>query len=295
MGVRGTAPICFSIVLVILSLAGCVWQSDAPGFTYPEPVDPASIFSVSTYGSDSNPGTMQAPWKTIQKAASTLVTGQKVYVMEGIFHERVSVKNSGAPGSPIVFSAYPGARVVIDGRDIGQPDCFMGLFSVTAQIKVEDGGSRRGPRSNLQYQHDLPACPRLHDEFVGRGRFGEGKLLADGWLERAIFQASHNRCMSAYGVVIGDVPEEHAVDCRISSHQLSRVDRYLTAGAYYYDAPAHGQELQVSPQVDVGKHFNNDVKPPAFRQAEGILLIAARAMIQAVMSALLLHELAAPV
>ncbi len=140
MGVRGTAPICFSIVLVILSLAGCAWQSDAPGFTYPEPVDPASIFSVSTYGSDSNPGTMQAPWKTIQKAASTLVTGQKVYVMEGIFHERVSVKNSGAPGSPIVFSAYPGARVVYRWKGYRAAGLLHGAF----QRHGSDKGGRWG-------------------------------------------------------------------------------------------------------------------------------------------------------
>jgi hypothetical protein len=35
-----------------------------------------ATFYVSTTGSDSNPGTPAAPWRTIQKAFNTLTAGQ---------------------------------------------------------------------------------------------------------------------------------------------------------------------------------------------------------------------------
>jgi len=45
-------------------------------------------------GSDSNSGTESAPWRTIQKAANTAVTGDTVYIKEGVYSERVTFANS---------------------------------------------------------------------------------------------------------------------------------------------------------------------------------------------------------
>src|SRR2546426_828180 len=56
-------------------------------------------------GNDANLGTLQAPWKTIQKAAHTVVAGVTVKVAAGIYSERVTVTTSGSSGSLITFQA----------------------------------------------------------------------------------------------------------------------------------------------------------------------------------------------
>src|ERR1700733_13657711 len=51
----------------------------------------APAFYVSTAGDDSNPGTLQAPWRTIQHAADVATVGSTVNVRGGVYEERVSI------------------------------------------------------------------------------------------------------------------------------------------------------------------------------------------------------------
>src|SRR2546427_1311807 len=56
-------------------------------------------------GDDSNPGTLSAPWKTIQRAAYTAQGGSVVDVKSGVYNERVFLTISGSPGAPVTFQA----------------------------------------------------------------------------------------------------------------------------------------------------------------------------------------------
>jgi len=69
--------------------------------------------------SDSGPGTSTIPFCTIGKGASVAVAGQTVQVASGTYAELVTVKNSGAAGSPIVLTAAPGASVTVNGMANG--------------------------------------------------------------------------------------------------------------------------------------------------------------------------------
>src|SRR6266508_3344817 len=69
--------------------------------------------------SDTVPGTATQPFCTIRPAASQATAGQTVQVASGTYPELVTVSNSGAPGSPIVFSAAPGASVTVSGQANG--------------------------------------------------------------------------------------------------------------------------------------------------------------------------------
>src|SRR6266511_1803469 len=69
--------------------------------------------------SDTGPGTSTQPFCTIKPAASQAPAGQTVQVASGTYPELVTVSNSGAPGSPIVFSAAPGASVTVSGQANG--------------------------------------------------------------------------------------------------------------------------------------------------------------------------------
>jgi hypothetical protein len=75
--------------------------------TTPEPACQASASTSNLYvspsGSDTNPGTQTAPFKTIQKAADVVTVGTTVHVMPGTYNERVNITKSGTANARIVF------------------------------------------------------------------------------------------------------------------------------------------------------------------------------------------------
>ena len=71
---------------------------------------PAGAFFVSPSGSDANPGTEAAPWRTIAKAAATATAGHTVVLRAGeygAYGTRTTFSRSGAAGSPITFMGHP--------------------------------------------------------------------------------------------------------------------------------------------------------------------------------------------
>jgi len=91
-----------------------------------------SMYFVATDGDDSNPGTLEAPLKTIQKAADIVKPGDVVYVRGGTYNEKVVIKTSGSDGVFITFENYKGETPVIDGEGlvVGEDDEENGLIVV---------------------------------------------------------------------------------------------------------------------------------------------------------------------
>jgi len=84
---------------------------------------PAATYHVAQMAegaSDSNPGTKEAPWKTISRAtaAEELKPGDEVLIHSGVYRESVEVTVSGEPGKPITLAAAPGAWVVVKGSEL---------------------------------------------------------------------------------------------------------------------------------------------------------------------------------
>ncbi len=61
--------------------------------------------------SDSNAGSADSPWLTIQHAADVLEAGDTCYVKPGTYEERVEIQHSGGQGNPITFVAAGAATV----------------------------------------------------------------------------------------------------------------------------------------------------------------------------------------
>jgi len=87
-------------------------------------------YYVSTSGSDSNPGTITQPWKTIQHAANTVSAGDYVYVRGGQYNERVTINVSGSSGNFITFQNYENENPIIDGTGLTVPPSDNGLFFI---------------------------------------------------------------------------------------------------------------------------------------------------------------------
>ncbi len=75
----------------------------------------ARTWYVSPSGNDANPGTMAKPWSTLANANAMLVAGDTLLVHGGTYHEKIQPASSGVAGRPIVYRAYPGESVVVDG------------------------------------------------------------------------------------------------------------------------------------------------------------------------------------
>lgn len=97
-------------------------------------------FYVAPDGDDNNPGTLEKPWRTIQKAADTLLAGDTVYLRQGVYAEHVRPKNSGAPGNEIAYLNYPDEEVILDGQDVLLPDDLSGLFEINNRSYIRIRG-----------------------------------------------------------------------------------------------------------------------------------------------------------
>jgi len=85
-------------------------------------------YFVSTYGDDANNGSINKPFRTIQKAANVVKAGDVVFIKKGIYKERVILTNSGRKNKKIKFRNYRHDRVIIDGNGINWRDEGGGLF-----------------------------------------------------------------------------------------------------------------------------------------------------------------------
>lgn len=105
---------------------------------YPQP-DLNQTYYVSPAGNDANPGSLAQPWKTLAKASETAVAGQTVYIRQGTYNERLDVQNSGEPDNYIIFMAYPGETVIVDGTGVIIPQ-LEGLVNVNRKQFIRLSG-----------------------------------------------------------------------------------------------------------------------------------------------------------
>jgi hypothetical protein len=75
-----------------------------------------SVLYVSPSGNDSNPGTVDKPLKTIQRAGDLAKPGMTVYLREGVYCERLRVISGGNQERGFVtFRSQAGEQAILDG------------------------------------------------------------------------------------------------------------------------------------------------------------------------------------
>ncbi len=97
--------------LVISSLNAC---NEGSSITALEP----NTLVVATTGLDSNPGTLEKPFKTIQKCADVAQPGFTCAIRAGTYRETVHPKVSGSSSKRITFKSFPGEVALISGADV---------------------------------------------------------------------------------------------------------------------------------------------------------------------------------
>lgn len=74
-----------------------------------------NIYYIAPNGNDHSSGTLEAPWRTFDKAASEVKPGDTVFVRGGIYHESAKFTTSGTSTLPIKILAFPPEKPIIDG------------------------------------------------------------------------------------------------------------------------------------------------------------------------------------
>lgn len=109
---------------------------------------PATYY-VSSTGSDSNAGTLSAPFKTISKAASLASAGITIYVMGGTYSlsSAINLSSSGTSSQDINILAYNGEKPILNFSGEGTGNSTYGFY-ITGNywnlkgLEVEDAAGK---------------------------------------------------------------------------------------------------------------------------------------------------------
>lgn len=119
----------------------------------------AGSLYVAANGSDSSPGTLSSPFKTISHAASVASPGTAIIVRGGTYKGPVQVSHSGTAAAYIKINPYPGEAAIIDGT--GMPSrtdivTIVGNYVVFSGFEIRNNASGDG----------LVAWCGHHDSFI---------------------------------------------------------------------------------------------------------------------------------
>ncbi len=89
--------------------------------------------------SDNNPGTIDAPFKTLAKASSVARAGDTVIVREGIYREILAPQNDGTATSPVTFRAMEGEEVILSATERVKDFVDMGDGTVAGYMDWDLG------------------------------------------------------------------------------------------------------------------------------------------------------------
>lgn len=91
---------------------------------------------------DNNPGTIDAPFKTLAKAGSVAQAGDTVIIREGVYREILKPQNDGTETSPITFRAMEGEDVLLTATEEVKDFVDMGDGTVAGYMDWDLGVGR---------------------------------------------------------------------------------------------------------------------------------------------------------
>ena len=171
---------------------------------------------------DTNPGTEQSPFKTVQRAVNEAKPGDTILVMAGKYDERVRVKTSGTEGQPITLRAVPRRSAILNGFDLQASYIRIEGFEITAEkpaTAVQLGGNQCEVLDNY-----------IHHMMVGVAGT-VGKPSPDG-KTRDYAAVAHNRIAynkvyhSQYGLMLG------GEDWLVENNEVNRLFMYTPGNRY---------------------------------------------------------------
>ncbi len=153
-------------------------------------------YYVSTTGSDSNPGTQDAPWATPGYASKQLKAGDTLiilggrYVLSEYYEDMITPENSGTDGAWITIKGEEGNTPVLAGRD----DLYSAIyFNDVSYIRIE----------NLEITSDNGAW------------FRDGVNADDSEISHIVLSRLHIHHIDEFGMNLRDVDDLLVDNCNI--------------------------------------------------------------------------------
>ncbi|HEX4792750.1 MAG TPA: right-handed parallel beta-helix repeat-containing protein [Humisphaera sp.] len=223
-----------------------VWPSNASGLV--ETLERRTLLSTSWFvaptGSDQNPGTLAAPFKTIQQAAAVAQAGDHVEIRAGTYHETVTPAHSGTTGAPITFEAYNNEAVFVSGADpvVGWSSYSGSIYQASMPWTLGEGSDQvfvdgqmineaRWPNTSLDPSH--PTLEKASKVSVNgsTATLYDPKLTqpANYWKGAIIHITPGQEWVAETGTVIGSAPGQ-------ITFSFNPMDSYEqpAAGNHYY-------------------------------------------------------------
>jgi hypothetical protein len=167
MNVRNQRIFLFTLLFaaslaIVLFLGEIFLNKDAriPNIPLFSVASPQNNYFVANNGSDSNPGTLDHPFKTVQKCADIVKPSETCYLRAGIYREIIHPALSGTASEPIVFAAYQNEDVTISGAD-----------------PVKDWSQLKG--STYQAKVSLPISGYSDTGFLANQVFVNGEMMPE--------------------------------------------------------------------------------------------------------------------
>jgi F5/8 type C domain-containing protein/parallel beta helix pectate lyase-like protein len=165
-------------------------------------------------GSDSNPGTLAAPWRTINKAWLTVPLGGSIInVRAGTYTGQVNLTNrTSSAGNPITVRAYPGETVKLTNSVSGYPVVYVWK---TTGVRLQG--------------------------FDVSGSAGDGVKVDNGADVEIVGNAIHNNGMQ--GVIVGGSGSSgltYSRNVQLWSNRIYGNGGYWPGGSTYYLVGTHG-------------------------------------------------------
>lgn len=178
--VTTTTPVSTAVTPVSSVVSGEGWVSATPSALKERSTTPTSSVSAGTSyyvdiitGSDSNPGTIDAPWKTLTKASSaTLKSGDALLLKCGsVWRDSLTINGTTAKEGNILIGAYGDCsgdkRPIIRASDWLPLDNWTRLPDTTQPIYKRQW---TGATIKRVFAHGQPLLPARYPNFVAIGK-----------------------------------------------------------------------------------------------------------------------------
>jgi parallel beta-helix repeat protein len=218
----------------------------------------AADWWVSTTGSDSNPGSSAAPFRSIQKAVAVVKAGDTVYVRPGTYLEKVVSAKSGTASARIRYVSTQrwGAKITtntkLDGRSWSAYTKSAGWYNTGNYVDIDgfEIYATMGSGGTLAYGiYNMSSNTRLinnkvHDINASPCKsWGGAAIVSDGWESYRNVEISNNIVYNV-GDYAGGCVYTHGIYHTTTGPILNNVAYRISGGGIHlWHAPRYNQIL----------------------------------------------------
>jgi len=205
-------------------------------------------YFVSPAGNDQAKGSINQPFKTIQRAVNIMKPGDTCFIREGVYRETIRIQTSGTAAKPVVITAFKNEKVVITGTDVlvnwqeYAPNIYYSVTKIPIlQLSVNGKHGREAcyPDINPDNYFDSSSWLQVETFPDGTAKFLTKEFPENYWKGAKIIAVCYFRWVSLYGDI--DYSNKDSMHCQIRSDKWNQggYRKYIGEGVGYITAHIH--------------------------------------------------------